>query len=135
MEASMSGCIGPSMQTPCDGNSQAASTPCSSMHRKSRVAVEPLGMLRRVLAGELVAEPGLVALAREVVVERAGPRAHVDVARAGDDGMEPPTVEHVARLAVDVDETDTTVGELRVAVAGERVARLPVVVVGVEDRS
>ena len=98
-----------------------------------RVAVEPLRMLVGVLAGQLVAEPGLVARTGEVVVERAGPRAHVDVAGTGDDGMEPPTVEHVARLAVDLDEPDTAFGERRVAVAGERVARLPVVVVGVED--
>ena len=100
---------------------------------QTRVAVEPLGMLGRVLAGQLVAETSLVAGAGEVVVERAGPRAHVHVAGAGDDRVEPPAVEHVARLAVDVDEADAAFGELGVAVAGERVARLPVVVVGVED--
>ena len=34
MDASMSGCIGPSMQTPCDGNSHAASTPWASMQAR-----------------------------------------------------------------------------------------------------
>ena len=121
------------MQTPCDGNSHARLDALLVHAPQPRVAVEPLGMLGRVLAGQLVAETGLVARAREVVVERAGPRAQVHVAGAGDDRVEPPTVEHVARLAVDVDESDTAFGELRVAVARERVARLPVVVVGVED--
>ncbi len=30
----MSGCMGPSMQTPCDGNNQAAWTPWASMQAR-----------------------------------------------------------------------------------------------------
>ena len=100
MEASMSGCIGPSMQTPCDGNIHAASTPWSSMQAQAGVAVEPLGMRAGVFAGQLVADPGLAALPREVVVERTRTWSGVHVARAGDDRMGP-LPEEVAGLAVD----------------------------------
>jgi hypothetical protein len=44
-----------------------------------------------------------------------------------------PVPEEVAGLAVDVAQYHASVGELRVPMPGERVAGLPVVVVGVED--
>ena len=97
------------------------------------VTVEPLGVRGGILAGQLVADPLLAALAGEVVVERPGAGAGVDVARSGDDRMGP-LPEEVAGLAVDLPQNDTAVGELRVAVAGEGVAGLPVVIVGVEER-
>ena len=97
------------------------------------VAVEPLRMLGRGLACQLVADAGLVALPGKVVVQRAGARAEVDVAGAGDDRVE--TAAHdVAGHPVDIDHAHAALRELRVAVAGEGVGRLPVVIVGVEDR-
>src|SRR5262249_49561546 len=101
-----------------------------------RIAIEPLGMRVRVLTRQLVSETRLVALAGEVVVERAWARARGHVARAGDDRVNTTTREDVPRLAaaVEVDEPNTALRELRVAIASERLGRLPVVVVGVEDR-
>ena len=45
-----------------------------------------------------------------------------------------PLPEEVVGLAVDLLQDDTAVGERSVAVPGEGVAHLPVVVVGIEDR-
>ena len=100
---------------------------------EARVTVVPLRVLRRHLARELVAHARLGAPAGEVVVQRARPRAQMDVTGPRDDRVES-LAERVPRLAVDVDQRHSAVRELRVAVSGERVARLPVVVVGVEDR-
>ena len=134
IDASMSGCIGPSMHTPCDGNNQAASTPCSSITASRASRSYHSGCSAGSSHASSLPRRSLSLRAGEVVVERAGPRAQVHVTRTRDDRVQPLAVEHVARLAVDVDERHPTVGELRVAVARERVARLPVVVVGVEDR-
>ena len=101
------------------------------------VAVEPFGVLVGVLARQLVAQTGLVAPAGEVLVEGPGPGPHVHVAGAGQDRMDPVVVgEDVAgfAVAVEVDEPHASVRELGVAVAGEGLAGLPIVVVGVEDR-
>ena len=96
------------------------------------VTVEPLGMRRGILAGELVPDPLLAALPREVVVERTRSRAGMGVAGTRDDRVGP-LPEEVVRLAVHLLQDDTPVGERRVAVSGEGVGDLPVVVVGVED--
>ena len=96
------------------------------------VAVEPFGMGGRLFAGQLVAHPGLVRLTPKVVVQRPRSRSHVDVARSWDDRMDP-VPEEVAGLAVDVAQHHASIGELRVPMTGERVAGLPIVVVGVEE--
>ena len=120
------------MQTPCDGNNQAAWTPWASMQARRGVTIEPLRVRAGVLAGQLVADPLLAALPGEVVVEGAGTGSGVHVARARNDRVLALT-EEVVGLAVDLPEHDTALGELRVAVPGEGVADLPVVVVGVEE--
>src|SRR5580704_6852097 len=85
-----------------------------------------------VLASELVPDPLLAALPREVVVKRARSRARVGVAGTRDDRVGP-FPEEVVGLAVDLLQDDTPIGERGVAVSGEGVGDLPIVVVGVED--
>ena len=72
-------------------------------------------------------------LPREVVHERARLRPGVHVGGAGQH-REDLAVEDVPQHAVDFLHLHAALGELRIAEPGERVARLPVVVVGVEDR-
>ena len=96
------------------------------------VTLVPLGVLRRrlverrqeLLSGELP---------REVVHERSRLRPRVHVGGAGQH-REDLAVEDVPQHAVDFLHLHPALGELRIAEPGERVARLPVVVVGVEDR-
>ncbi len=68
----------------------------------------------------------------EVVGERPWQRPGVDVAGPGK-ALEDLAVEGVAQHPVDLLDPHAALREGRIAVAGERVARLPVVVVGVED--
>ena len=96
------------------------------------VALVPLGVLRRRLV-ERREEFLSGQLPREVVHERARLRPGVHVAGPGQH-REDLAVEDVAQHAVDFLHLHAALGELRIAVPGERVARLPVVVVGVEDR-
>ena len=96
------------------------------------VPVEPLGMLGGLLAGQHAGDVGLRSLPGEVVEERAGARPRVDVAGTGHPGVEL-VVDDVPHPPVDLLDQHAPVGVLGVAVSGEGVARLPVVVVGVED--
>ena len=134
IDASMSGCIGPSMHTPCDGNSHAASTPCSSMHRSRASRSNHSGCSAGSSHANSLPTRALVLRAGEVVVQRARLRAQVHVTGPGDDRVEPLAERCTAACRRRRRSRTPRSRELRVAVAGEGVARLPVVVVGVEDR-
>ena len=94
------------------------------------VAVAVLGADGLGLAHQLVHGP-TVGVAPEVVDQRPGRRDRVE--RRVGDGPADPAAQRVVAPAADLDPLDHPRPELRVEVAGERIERLVVVVVGVED--
>ena len=94
------------------------------------VAVAVLGADRLGRAHQLVHGPA-VGVAPEVVDQRPGRRDRVE-GRVGHGPADPPA-QRVVAPAVDLDPLDHPRPELRVEMAGERIERLVVVVVGVED--
>ena len=104
------------------------------IHRlEPRVAVEPFGMFCRHFRPQV----GLVRiggfLAGKEIEKRAGYRAPVGIAGTGQDRMRL-VADEVAQRSVDLDHAQPAILERGIAIAGEGVACLPIVVVGVEDR-
>src|SRR5439155_18950138 len=95
------------------------------------VGVVPLGMFRRRHV-ERGCEVGGGELPGEVLHERPGDGPRMGVAGPWK-SLEHLAVDDVPEDAVDLLHLEPALGERRVPVPGEGVARLPVVVVGVED--
>ena len=119
-----------SMPSPRLGRTQANSTPCSSSACTRRVAVAILGLDGLRLSEDLLERAALRVLRAEVAVER--PRTPDRVVGRIRDELEQLAADDERAAPVHVDPTDRA-AVLPVEVTGERVLRLVVVLVGVEQ--